>query len=212
MAYTQPTLSTLRDAVERELRDSSNETFVTADIDTLINDAIAEVNGLYPLMAVEDVDIIDTDDDGNVDREYTVQSTEVSRAEVWRDGEFRETIPMYDGEGDSGWDLWGSSFIVPSYVVLDDEVDTIKLYGYQDRATLTDDADVLESDAMAESAIRTHAVLHGYQRLQNDRALFQQWLKAPGNNEISSTQLDGMVNTYIAQWERKRTQFRRLRR
>ena len=212
MTYTQPTLSQLRDKVEQDLRDSDNEAFSTAEVDDLINQAIVEVNRVYPLLQVEDVDIIDTDEDGNVDRTYTVTSTEIQRAEVWRDGEFRENVPEIDTLGNSGFDLWGSTLTLPTWVVLDEDTDTVKLYGYADRAYLSDDADVAEFDAEAEYAVRLHSKLQGYQALQNDRALFQQWLKAPGNNEMSPNQLDSMVNTYIAQWERQRTHLKRIRR
>jgi hypothetical protein len=212
MAYTQPTLVQLRDSIESKLRDTANEAFSAAEVDALLNEGIVEVNRLYPLMVIEDVDVVDTDEDGNIDREYTVASTEVSRAEVWRESAFRSVIPQMDGEADSGWDLWGTTFTVPNFVSLDEDLDTVRLYGYQDRDVLDDDADVLESDAEAEYAIRSYAVLMGYQRLQNDRSLYQQWLKAPGNNEMSPNQLDSMVNTYIAQWERLRGHLRRMRR
>ena len=212
MAYTQPTLAQLRDSVEQDLRDSSNEAFSTAEVDDLINEGIVEVNRVYPLQEIETVDIIDTDEDGNVDRTYTITSTEVQRAEVWRDGEFRETIPEIDTVGNSGWDIWGSTFTLPTWVVLDEDVDSVLLYGYGNRDYLSDDADVAEFDAEAEYAVRCFAKMRGYQALQNDRALYQQWLKAPGNNEMSPTQLDSMVNTYIAQWERQRSHLKRVRR
>ena len=212
MTYTQPTLSQLRDSVEQDLRDSSNEAFSTAEVDDLINEGIVEVNRIYPLPEIEDVDIVDTDEDGNVDRTYTITSTEVQRAEVWRDGEFRENVPEFDSVGNSGYDIWGSTLTVPTWVVLDEDTDTIKLYGYTDRAYLSDDADVAEFDAEAEYAVRTFAKMRGYQALQNDRSLFQQWMKVPGNNDISPTQLDGLVNTYIGQWERQRGHLRRIRR
>lgn len=212
MAYTQPTLLQLRDKVEQDLRDSSNEAFSATEVDDLINEGIVEVNRVYPLQEIETVDIIDTDDDGNVDRTYTITSTEVQRAEVWRDGEFRETIPEIDTVGNSGFDIWGSTLTLPTWVVLDEDSDSVLLYGYTDRDYLSDDTDVAEFDAEAEYAVRLYAKLRGYQLLQNDRMLMQQWLKAPGNNEMSPTQLDSMVNTYIAQWERARSHLKRVRR
>jgi hypothetical protein len=212
MTYTQPTLAQLRDKVEQDLRDSSNEAFSAAEVDDLINEAIVEVNRIYPLAQIEDVDIIDTDEDGNVDRTYSITSTEVQRAEVWRDGGFRENIPEFDSLGNSGYDIWGSTLTLPTWVVLDEDVDTVKLYGYADREYLSDDADIAEFDSEAEYAVRSYAKLRGYQALQNDRTLYQQWMKVPGNNDISPTQLDSFVNTYIAQWERQRGHLRRLRR
>jgi hypothetical protein len=211
MAYTPPTLATLRASVQRDLKDSSAEVFLDAEIDDLINWGIVEVNRIYPLSEVEDVTVTD-DDDGNALLIYTIGCSEVSRIEVWRDGVFREQVPPVMDYANSGWDLFGSTLTLPSWLTLDDTKDALKVYGYMDRDALTNNGDVAETDAEAEMAIRLYSVMRGYQRLQHDRALFQQWLAIPGNKDISPTQLDGMANTYLADWNRHRNQMRRIRR
>lgn len=211
MPYSAPTLLILRQSVSRDLRDSANASFSTAEVDDLIDLGFVEVNRVYPLQQIETVDVT-LDVDSNVVRSYTIESREVSRIEVWRDGRFYRTVPQFVDEPNSGWDVWGSTLVIPNWLELDDTQDSLQVYGYQDREMLVLDGDVAETDAEAELGIRLFATMTGYQRLQNDRALFQQWLAVPGNNDISPTQLTSMANTYLAQWERHRNQMRRLRR
>jgi hypothetical protein len=212
MGYTPPTLSTLVTSVLRDLRDGNSTAFSRQEVADLIGWAIVEVNRIYPKVAIEDLDVVD-DGDGNPVRLWSdVSTVEVSRVEVWRNGVFREQVPQMGDASNSGWDLFGSNFMLPTWVTLDDALDTVKVYGYQNREWLEGDDDVLDSDPEAEVAVRLYAVSRGYQRLQNDRALFQQWLAIPGNKDISPTQLDGMANTYLADWNRHRQHARLLRR
>lgn len=211
MPYSPPTRATLRASISRDLRDSANNVFSTSEVNDLINWGIVEVNRVYPLAGIEDVDIID-DGNGSPVRVYGIDSVEISRVEIWRDGVFKEAVPQMGEMSNSGWDLFGSTFILPTWLALNDATDVVKVYGYQDRDPLDDDSDVLNSDPDAEMGIRIYSVMRGYQRLQNDRALFQQWLATPGNRDISPTQLDGMANTYLADWNRQRKQMRRIRR
>jgi len=212
MVYTPPAFSTLKTTLARELRDAANGTFNVTELGDFLNHGIVEVNRVYPLMDIEEVPIIDTDEDGNVDRVYTITSREVSRVEVWDTEGFSFAMVAISEEANSGWDLWGTTLTVASWEALDADEHTLKLYGYQDRDLLVDDVDVAEFDADAEMAVRTFAATLGYQRLQNDRSLFQQWLAAPGNKDISPTQLDGIANTYLAHWNRQRNHLRTVRR
>jgi hypothetical protein len=180
-------------------------------VNDLINFGLVEVNRVYPLAQVETVDVT-LDGDDKVVRVYTIESSEIQRVEVWRDGAFREQVPEMVEESNSGYDLFGATLTIPSWLTLDDQIDSIKVYGYADRALPSADGETLETDAEAEMALRLYATLLGYQRLQTDRAQFQQWMALPGNNDISANQLDGMANTYLAQWRQHRNQMRRVRR
>lgn len=211
MTYSAPTLTVLIASVSRDMRDPSNKVLTTTEVTDLINWGLIEVNRAYPLAAIETVDVT-LDGNSNVVRQYTVESKEIYRVEVWRDAALRGQVTEGTGDSDSGWDLFGSTLTIPTWLVLDDAADSIKVYGYQDRDILSAGGDIAETDAEAEMAVRLFAVMSGYQRLQNDRAQFQQWMALPGNNDISPTQLDGMANTYLQQWNRHRNQMRRLRR
>lgn len=215
MVYTPPTKVMFREMVSRDLRDPDNAVFGPAEVDDLVNFGIVEVSRIYPVPLIEAVDVVLTDpgDDASpVSRLYQLASREIYRIEVWRNGVFREQVPSQVDYSNSGWDFFGNTLVMPTWVALDPSRDVINVYGYQDRETLHDESDVAEVDPEAEMGVRLYATLTGYQRLQNDRAQFQQWLAIPGNNDISATQLDGITNTYLAQWNRHRNHMRTLRR
>ena len=213
MVYTPPNRVTFRQMVSRDLRDANNSVFGPAEVDDLVNFGIVEVSRLYPVEAIEVVDVTTDVASGKVNYIYPTSCSEVWRVEVWRDGVLREQVPLGDENSASGWDAYAGRVSLPPFVTLDpDALDSVRVYGYQQRETLHADDDVAEVDPEAEMGVRLYATLRGYQKLQNDRAQFQQWLAIPGNNDISATQLDGMTNTYEAQWNRHRNHIRTLRR
>lgn len=199
--------------MSRDLRDSNNLTFGSDAVTDLINWAIVEVNRVYPVMDTWSLPVT-LDENSSYNTVITAPDglVEVSRIEVWRNNRLRLLVPVMTDYPGSGWDLFGSDLILPGFLTLDADLDTIKVYGYRDRDTVTDVDTALDVDAEAERAIRLFAVARGFMRLQSDRALFTQWMNMPGNTDVSPTQLDGMSNTYMADWERYRKHMRRLRR
>jgi hypothetical protein len=210
MAYAAPTYETLKASIAADLRDPDNKTFSEANIESYILFGMNEVNRLRPLQSVQTVTLTKTNDELNL--QYTTTIEDVRRVDVWRDGKFYSRLPREDGEPNSGWEVWGTTLTLPTWASnMDTTTDSLKVYGYGARAIPDADADVLQFDAEAETAVRLYARLRGYQALQNDRALFQQWMAQPQNNEISATQLDGIANSYQAEWERHRNRIRALR-
>lgn len=210
MAYAAPTYETLKASIAADLRDPDNKTFSEANIESYILFGMNEVNRLRPLQSVETVTLTETSDE--LDLQYTITIDDIRRIDVWRDGKYYSTLARENGEPNSGWEVWGAELTLPTWAgTLDVDTDELKVYGYGARAIPSLDADVLEFDSEAETAVRLYARLRGYQALQNDRALFQQWMAQPQNNEISATQLDGIANSYQAEWERHRNRIRLLR-
>lgn len=207
MAYSAPTFETLKAAVSQDLRDPNNKTFTAANVESYIMFGLNEVNRLRPLQSVATVTLTETGSE--LDLQYVITIEDIRRIDVWRDGKFYCGLPRESGEPNSGWEVWGTTLTLPTWVeTLDVDTDSLRAYGYGARAIPTLDADVLELDAESEAAVRLYARLRGYQALQNDRALFQQWMAQPQNNEISATQLDGIANSYQAEWERHRNRIR----
>lgn len=211
MPYTPPNRVQFRQMVSRDVRDPNNTAFSAPEVDDLVNFGLNEVSRLYPVVGIEAVDVVN-EADGKARRVYVVASDTIHKVEVWQDGAISYTIPEGLWETDSGWTLHGRTLIVPSWCYLEDIAgQVINVFGYQPRATLHADGEVANVDADAEMGVRLYASLTAYQRLQNDRAQFQQWLAIPGNNDISATQLDSLANTYLSQWERHRNHLRTLR-
>jgi len=209
VAYTPPTLVDLRGRVARDLRDPQLLTFATADIDDFINFGIAEVNRVYPLEGIEEVDIEDV-----TITEYATLLTSVWRVEVWRNGEFNMRLTPNDADSSrGGWEIWNGNLSFPSLKnYLNADTDIIRLWGYRERDTLTAEDDVLESDIDAELGVRTYAAQQGYSRLISDRSLFQQWQTQSNNSDVSPTQLNGMYAMRVGEWDTLRNRIRRIRR
>jgi hypothetical protein len=210
MTYSPPTYESLKAAIAADLRDANNKTFTEANVESYILFGMNEINRLRPLQSVETIELTETS--GELDLQYTIGIEDIRRIDVWRNDKYYSQLPREGGEPNSGWEVWGTTLTLPTWAAtMDVDTDELKVYGYGNRAIPSLDADVLEFDAEAETAVRLYARVRGYQALQNDRALFQQWMAQPQNNEISATQLDGIANSYQAEWERHRNRIRLLR-
>lgn len=216
MAYTPPVKSDIRAGVSRDLRDPDNKTFTTQEVDDLVNQAIVEVGRVYPKQDVVEMAVTD---DGQ--RQFTTDVTSLFRVELVKDGVVFYGVPRVSNmltAAEDGWDLHGGILWMPEFaaqrlVVADSP--TVRIWGYWRRdtfATADPDTTVFDGDAEAEFAVRTYALLLGYQRLQNDRILFQQWLTNTGNTDVSPNQLGGTADMYMSQWRELRNRLRGLQR
>lgn len=214
MAYTAPNRDVLRTALARDLRDSNGETFTDAELNDLINAAIVEVSRIYPKeMSV--VLSVEQDFQYMFDLEdaYSIFRVEL----IDPDGNLALAVRRND-QGDhieSGWDYHGGSLFLPAYAanrLVFQDGQTVRVWGYWPRELFHDDTDAFDGNGEAEYAVRAVATLMGYQRLQNDRLLFQQWLTNTGNSDVSPNQLAQTANMYQAQWHDMRNRIRILQR
>jgi hypothetical protein len=211
VVYTPPTLAQLRGRVSTDLRDPTNKTFTTAEVDLLINQAVVEVSRAHPKEVIESTPI----EIGA--SEYQCLMESVFRVELFRDGAYYQTVPpnSSDDSAQGGWDLFAGTLHLPWSMVghfSDEHVDSLRVWGYLPREQMDAEGESLDGDADIESGVRVYAVLTGYQRLVNSRALFQQWTTDSDNTDVSPTQLMGFAQGYEAQWQRIRQQLRLLRR
>jgi len=211
MPYTAPTRDVLRTALLRDLRDPDGNTFTEDEANDLLNLAVVEVSRIYPKEQVEE---IVPDDDGQA--VYPLTSQSVFRVEVLMEGTTPRYIPnnQHEQSAEGGWDLHGGNLYLPQYSAqgLLADSHTLRVWGYYPRELFEQDTDVLDGDAETEFAVRTVASLNGYQRLQNDRLLFQQWLTNTGNTDVSPNQLAQTADMYQSQWREMRNRLRTLQR
>jgi uncharacterized protein YukE len=197
-------------SVATDLRDPTNTTFTVTELDGLIGEGISEVSRVYPIESVDTVPF----SDGVAD--YPVAFEQIFRVEFFRDGEYQSTIPSNhdDDSAQGGWDLFAGSLHLPWARVpyMFQATDTLRVWGYVTRSQLTAVDDVFEGDADAEYGVRSYAVLAGYQRLLNSRALFQQWTTESMNTDMGPRWLMAAAQAYESQWQRIRQQLRNLRR
>lgn len=212
MPYTQPSRDELRQSIARDLRDPEYDTFTVEELDDLINLAVVEVGRIYPKEQVIEVAL---DEDGQ--SVYPTDAYSLFRVEVLEDGKASVGVPnnsTTDHSSESGWDLHGGRLYLPLWVSSRLKADnhSIRMWGYWPRELFIDDIDVLDGDAETEFAVRMVATLNGYQRLQNDRLLFQQWLTNTGNTDVSPNQLAQTADMYQSQWREMRNRLRTLQR
>lgn len=215
MPYTPPDAATITAAVSRDLRDPDNKTFTTPEVHDLINGAIVEVGRIYPSAGVREMAL---DEDGQSD--FPIDALSLFRVEVIRDGRVVSGIPsnMHATTGEGGWDLHAGNLWLPYFVsatLKTDDSPTIRAWGYFPRELFAWEVpdEVLDStDGEFEYGVRLYAVLMGYQRLQNDRLLFQQWLTNTGATDVSPNQLAQTADMYQSQWGAMRQRLRRLQR
>jgi hypothetical protein len=211
MPYTAPTRDVIRTAVSRDLRDPDGETFTVDELNDLLNLAIVEVGRIYPKQQVEELTI---DADGQ--SVFPTEAYALFRVEVLQEGQTPSGIPLngLDASGEGGWDLHAGALYLPQFAARSLSADThsLRIWGYWPRELFSEDTDVLDGDADTEFAVRTVATLNGYQRLQNDRLLFQQWLTNTGNSDVSPNQLAQTADMYQSQWREMRNRLRTLQR
>jgi hypothetical protein len=229
-AFAPPRLSELRAVLRRSLRDSG-PTAVFSDelLDDWVKEALAdlsifrpaEVNKTIPfdplLTSTGGVDLADYD-------EYTYMwqvDARTNSAIV----PYGFLIPYIDpGAGlfRNGWDfalgrLWLSTYwfnrlseVAAQYP--DDGV-SLGIYGYRDRNWPTADNSYLDLlDATDHLCVVRHVRMLGFTTLEADRGLYQQWLAATNNTDMSPTQLQGMRNQAEQSYERLRKQVSRPKR
>ena len=212
MAYTAPDLSTLRSAVARDLRDPDLKTFTAQELNDLINLGVVEVGRVY---SKQDVQELTVESDGQ--QVYACDAIAIFRVELLKDSVIYYGVPQNADEtsGEGGWDLHGGNLYIPktfaSHLAVENSP-TVRVWGYWPRELFSEDTDVLDGDAETEFAVRTVATLNGYQRLQNDRLLFQQWLTNTGNSDVSPNQLAQTADLYQSQWREMRNRLRNIQR
>ena len=212
MPYSAPPLSTLRQSLARDLRDPDKGTFTDSELTDLLNQATVEVGRVYPKQLTQELPVTI---DGQ--EQYPCDARHAFRVEVIRNGEVVMGVPQnsHPEHGQSGWDLHAGFLWLPTFVrntLKATDSPTIRVWGYYPRELMSADTDKADVDPEAEFGVRTYAVLLGYQRLQNDRMLFQQWLTNTGNSDVSPNQLAQTADLYQSQWREMRQRFRSLQR
>ena len=196
----------------RDLRDPDANTFTDAELNDLLNYAVVEVGRVYPKEQV--VELAAEQDAQN---QWAIEAFTIFRVEVIQDSEVIFGIPqntLVDAV-EGGFDLHGGTLFIPKYIADQIEYEgtkTLRAWGYWPRETFAEDTDVLDGNAEFEYGVRTVGALLGYQRLQNDRMLFQQWMTNTGNTDISPNQLAQTADMYQSQWREMRNRLRTLQR
>jgi hypothetical protein len=221
VAFDPPLRSEMGAVVLRALRDPSGSVFPIETVNDFIAQAMADLSAYRPKEAREvaawPLDIAVPPFTG---------FTSVWRVEfrVARGTERLTTIGIPFGDSNSaenraGWDFYGGELIIPPFwlVRLDttagDAPAELVVWGYQDRDIPVNEFDVLDlTDATDYNCVLNHCKSLGFELLTHDRALYQQWLAATNNTDVSPTQLSGMAGQAEGTFQRTRSRNTKMRR
>jgi len=114
-----------------------------------------------------------------------------------------------------GWDyhartLWlGPTWSAKAAKYARDDAYNLVLWGYRSRDPVLVIEDVAEFLTQTdEMLVRSYCKMEALRSLNMDRSLFQQWQQQANNADVSPTQLNGMLNTSEAAFDRQqRRQF-----
>jgi hypothetical protein len=204
--FVPPTRLTFRTTVLRALRDPNGAVFPAATVNDFINESIMDMSAYRP-------------HEVNRTQAWTVTDTGFpvefvdDLSDIWqmvaRVSDLRQPtifIPHADyADGRAGWDFFGNSdapllrlarvwtMRLRAWAERDDSL-SVSIYAYGMRSLPADDNSRLDFHNLIDQFCSLqHCKMLGFQMLNADRALYQQWLAATNNTDVSPTQLQGML-------------------
>lgn len=222
MAYDPPLRSEMGAVVLRALRDIKGSVFPIETVNDFIAQAMADLSAYRPKEAWEvaawPLDLPPAAPFGDFTSVWKVDF----RVSVG--GNIIKTIavPFSDGnsaENRAGWDFYGGTLFIPTFwltrldATAGENPAEMVVWGYQDRTIPVDDGEVLDlTDATDYNCVLNHCKSLGFELLTHDRALYQQWLAATNNTDVSPTQLSGMAAGAEGTFQRTRARNTKMRR
>lgn len=220
MAYDPPLRSEMGQVVLRALRDPAGSVFPIETVNDFISQAMADLSAYRPREARQ-VAPWPLDTPSPITEFTSVWKVEFK---VAQSNNYIRTIGIPYGDSNSaenraGWDFYGGELILPPFWLVrmtataGDAPAELWVWGYQDRDLPTNDGDVLDLvDATDYTCVLNHCKALGFELLTHDRALYQQWLAATNNTDVSPTQLSGMASQAESTYQRSRARNTKMRR
>lgn len=215
----------MKDVLRRALRDDEGTVFPTDLLGDFIVEAMADLSLIRPIEYFLSAPFDPLNPLGIDPADYDL-FTYIWQLEfrVNRDDELSMVIPFATDEGPyrNGWGWfmgrvtitqWWHNRLSELVAHYPDDGVLVSLFGYRDHKMPVDDSSVLDFvDSIDHLLVVRHIKSLAYQSLEADRSLYQQWLAATNNTDVSPTQLQGMRNQAESSYERLRKQASRSKR
>jgi hypothetical protein len=208
-AYEPPTLAELIAYVGRDLTDPESKVWNVEQKTDYINGGIAELNRIRPLEATE---VLLWDEDAQrLPLKVSVLESVFHVELLSVDAAYQQAIP-YSASGvdtRTGWDFYAQSiWLGPTWLAragrTTQQGGSLVLMGYRSRDPLLVEDDVAEFlDLTEEMFVRLYCRMEAYRAMNMDRSIFQQWQQQANNSDVSPTQLNGMLGTAEASFDRQ---------
>lgn len=201
------TLSDLRTALAIDLRDTSNATWSTPEIDRLINQGIDALSVVYPKEIVQTVGTVSA----GVSSYSVSDFTNISKVSFYAsDGTYRMTLDPALGDPNSGWEVHaGVLYLPPSYTF--EPGSTIHVFGYGRYIQLAASTSTTDLDSTGTWAVMVFAQAEALGRLISDRARFQQWQANSNGSDVTALGMAQLASAARARWQEERQRLRRMR-
>jgi hypothetical protein len=225
VVYEPPTRLTFKTTLQRALRDPGGQVFPSATLDDFIDEALMDMSAYRPKDAYRSMSWMV--DSGSVPPDVTEGLSDVWQVIARLTSNKYETgdplpytyrpslfIPHVDyTDGRAGWDFIGEGLAITQlwadklrkWAEQANEPVTLAIRGYAHRLLPTSDNSYLDFlNPIDQYCVLQHCKFLGFQMLNADRALYQQWLAATNNTDVSPTQLQGMLGQAEATYDRVR--------
>jgi hypothetical protein len=208
--------------VLRALRDPNATVFPPETINDFISQALADLSGYRPKELRETADW-PLDPDTPPFQDFIAVwrvSVNIHTDDI---GTQTTVILPYADSGAvtnrAGWDFYEGEVTIPGWWTLrinsmaGENFTQMRVWGYTDRDQPVDDDSILDLlNATDYLCVTNHCKAMGFELLTHDRALYQQWLAATNNTDVSPTQLQGMSSSAEQTFQRTRARNTKMRR
>lgn len=201
------TLSDLRTYVARDLRDTSNLTWSTAELDDRINQGIDAIGQFYPKEVVSDFATVAA----SVSSYSASAFTNIYRIDTYSGTTYRGSVTHGNGEGpDSGWELHaGVIWLPPTFPVATGYV--MRGFGYGAYVQLSASTSTTDLDTSGTWAVRVFCQVECFAQLIADRAKFKQWQTDSNNTDVTALGLAQIYSGATSRWAREVQRLRKMR-
>lgn len=200
------TLSDLRTYVSRDLRDTGNSTWSTAELDDLINQGIDELASFYPREIVSNVATVSA---GVVS--YAASSyTNIYRIDMYSGTSWMGALASGIGGAETGWELHAGVLWLPPTLTIPAGY-VLRGYGYGGYVQLSASTQTTDLDTSGIWAVRMFAQVEGFAHLMADRAKFLQWQTDDQNTDVGALQMAQLYNAALSRWGRQVRRLRKVR-
>lgn len=191
----------LKPTLETALSDTSNAVWPEAELDTILQYALDQVNLVRQRQVRDTIDLVADQDTYTLTNVYSVTRVDLL------DSDSKVVRTLAHGT----WEVWGDNLSSGQtlYINPDFAKATYKLrvhgYGPYDFTTNT-------PDSMTQAAIVSLARAEALRRVMNDRARFRQWATSNPRSDSSVSELIGMLNEADAEGQRLLRSIRLIKR
>jgi hypothetical protein len=191
----------LKPTLETALSDTANSVWTDAELDTILQYALDQVNLVRQRQVRDTISLVDDQDTYTLTNVYSVNRVDLL------DADSKVVRILSPGT----WEVWGDNltsgqtlYVNPSFARTGYK---LRVHGYGPYDFTTNNP-----DSMTQAAIVALARAEALRRLMTDRARFRQWATTNPRSDTSASELIGQLNEADAEGQRLLRSIRLIKR